>query len=206
MKNLLFIILVICALLVGAYPLIYVFVDHKHTFLGSKPLEILNNPVWRFSFFCHIIFGAVSLFIGWRQFGAKFRNKHLSLHRLIGKTYILSVIISSLSGIYIGIFAHGGIVSSMGFVSLGIVWFITTVIAFLKIKNGDIRQHQNFMTYSYACTFAAVTLRILSPLLKLVIETPGLSYHIVAWLCWIPNLMFAYYINRKRSYKSAILE
>lgn len=206
MKNILFVILAVFALLIGAYPLIYLFVEHKHTFLNSKPPEILHNSIWRYSFFCHIIFGGIALFIGWRQFGAAFRNKHKSLHKTIGKTYILSVIISSLSGIYIGFFSHGGMISSMGFVSLGIIWFMTTVVGFLKIKSGDVIQHQNFMTYSFACTFAAVTLRTWSPLLNAVITTPGLSYHIVAWLCWIPNLILAYYINRKRSLKKTIIQ
>ncbi|ASK28905.1 hypothetical protein CEY12_01730 [Chryseobacterium sp. T16E-39] len=206
MKKFLFIILAVLALLIGLYPLIYVLVDHKYTFLSSKTSEILSNSIWRFAFFCHIILGAISLLIGWRQFGAGFRNKHKKLHRLMGKIYILSVIISSMAGIYLGFYANGNIVSSSGFVSLGVIWFITTVLAFLKIKRGDIIQHQNFMTYSYACTFAAVTLRLWMPLLKSIITTPGLSYLIVAWLCWVPNLMVAYFINRKRSLKKNIVD
>lgn len=206
MKKFLFIIFAVLALLVGAYPLIYVFVEHKHTFLSSKLPEILNNSLWRSTFFCHIFFGGISLFIGWRQFGVKFRNKHKTLHRMIGKIYVLSVIVSSLSSIYMGIFANGGILTSLGFISLGIIWFVTTVLAFLKIKDGNVVQHQNFMTYSYACTFAAVTLRIWSSILNPIITAPGLSYLIVAWLCWIPNLMLAYYINSKRSMKKTIIE
>lgn len=200
-----FIIFAVLALLIGLYPLIYVFVDHKYTFLSSKAPEILNNPIWRFAFFCHIIFGSISLFIGWRQFGSGFRNKHKKLHRIIGKTYILSVIVSSLASIYMGFYANGNIVSSSGFVSLGIIWLLTTVLALLKIKKGDIIQHQNFMTYSYACTFAAVTLRLWTPILKHMIVTPGLSYLVVAWLCWVPNLMVAYFLNRRRFTKKDIV-
>ncbi|WP_172283422.1 DUF2306 domain-containing protein [Chryseobacterium sp. LAM-KRS1] len=199
MKIFLFVILVIFALLIGLYPLIYLFVDHKHTFLQTKLPEVVHDTVWRALFFSHMIFGGISLFIGWRQFGATFRNKHKVLHRIIGKTYIFSVIISSVSGIYIGFFANGGIISSLGFISLGIIWFSTTVAAFLKIKRGDVLQHQKLMTYSYACTFAAVTLRLWMPLLKIAIGTPDISYLIVAWLCWVPNLLVAYYINKTHS-------
>jgi len=53
------------------------------------------------------------------------------------------------------------------------------------------------MTYSYACTFAAVTLRVWYPLLKMMMGNAESSYIAVAWLCWVPNLLIAYFINRK---------
>ena len=56
------------------------------------------------------------------------------------------------------------------------------------------------MIRSYALTFAAVTLRLWSPLLEAVIQ-PELGiepYTIVAWLAWVPNLIFAQFIITKR--------
>ncbi|WBV59520.1 DUF2306 domain-containing protein [Chryseobacterium camelliae] len=200
MKNFSFIIIGIFALLIGAYPLIYVLVEHKHTFLSSKLPEVLQNVVWRISFFTHIIFGGLSLFIGWRQFGNTFRTRHIRLHKIIGKIYVWSVMISSISGIYIGFYANGGVISALGFICLGLIWLLTTVIAVLYIKKGNIHKHRDFMTYSYACTFAAVTLRIWYPLLKTITEDPLNSYLIVAWLCWGPNLIVAYFINKGRAF------
>ena len=69
MKNFLFVILCIFALLIGLYPFMYALVDHKHTFLGSKTPEVLHNIIWKLAFYTHITFGGISLFIGWRQFG-----------------------------------------------------------------------------------------------------------------------------------------
>ncbi|MGU3374228.1 DUF2306 domain-containing protein [Chryseobacterium sp. M5A1_1a] len=197
MKKLLFIIMCIFALLIGGYPLIYVFVEHKNTFLGSKSLDVLQNQIWKIAFFAHIIFGGISLFIGWRQFGSKFRNKYLKLHRIIGKTYVVSVLISSVSAIYMGMYANGGIISCAGFVCLGFIWLSTTWIAVVQIRKGNVIKHQQFMIYSYACTFAAVTLRLWFPLLQSVTQDPANSYLAVAWLCWLPNLLVAYFINRK---------
>ncbi|MFP3832320.1 DUF2306 domain-containing protein [Chryseobacterium sp. SIMBA_028] len=196
MKKLLFIIVCIFALLIGVYPLIYFFVDDENTFLGSKSLDILHNQIWRIAFFAHIIFGGISLFIGWRQFGSKFRNKYIRIHRSIGKLYVVSVLISSVSAIYMGFYANGGVVSSAGFVCLGFIWLITTLIAVIQIRKGNVVKHQQFMIYSYACTFAAVTLRIWLPVLKSITHDPDNSYIIVAWLCWFPNLLVAYFINR----------
>ncbi|AQX83846.1 DUF2306 domain-containing protein [Elizabethkingia bruuniana] len=197
MRKFLFVIVSIFALLIGIYPFMYAFVDHKHTFLGSKTPEVLHNIIWQLSFYSHIIFGGLSLFIGWRQFGKKFRDKHIKLHRNIGKLYVISVIISSVAGIYMGFYANGGIISGTGFILLGLIWFSTTVMALSQIRKGNIIQHQQLMTYSYACTFAAVTLRLWLPLLTIITKDSALSYLVVAWLSWVPNLIAAYFINRK---------
>lgn len=201
MKRLLFIILCFFALIIGLYPLIYVFVDHQYTFLRSKSPEVLHHLIWRTAFFVHIIFGGLSLFIGWRQFGNAFRNKYIRIHKTIGKIYILSVIISSIAAIYMGFYANGGLVSALGFISLGVLWLMTTILGFVHIRKGDVIKHKQWMIYSYACTFAAVTLRLWFPLLKSITHDPAGSYVAVAWLCWIPNMVIAYFINRNVSIK-----
>ncbi|GEN74933.1 hypothetical protein CHA01nite_06730 [Chryseobacterium hagamense] len=187
----------ILALLIGMYPLLYAFVEEKYTLLGSKAPEILRNTIWRTAFVAHIVFGGTALFIGWRQFGSSFRNKYMGVHRVIGKMYVIAVVISSVCSIYMGFYANGGIVAATGFVILGIIWLVTTLIALISIKNENISRHQQWMTYSYACTFAAVTLRIWLPLLRNITGDPEGSYLAVAWLCWVPNLLAAYLINRK---------
>lgn len=196
-KKIGFVLMGILALLIGIYPLLYAFVDEKYTLLGSKAPEILYNRIWKTAFLAHIIFGALALFIGWRQFGSSFRNKYKRLHRVIGKVYIIAVIISSVTSVYMGFYANGGIIAATGFISLGIIWLISTLVSLVSIKNGHVICHQQWMTYSYACIFAAVTLRILLPLLKSITGDPNGSYIAVAWLCWVPNLLTAYLINRK---------
>jgi uncharacterized membrane protein len=183
--------------MIGAYPLIYVFADHKNTFLSTKSPEVLADLVWRSAFFLHIIFAGISLLIGWTQFGRKFRNKHLKLHRVLGQIYITSALIGSLSGIYMGFYSNEGAVAALGFIVLGSIWFVFTLTAFLEIKKRNTLMHQQLMTYSYACTFAAVTLRLWYPLLMKMTDDNSVSYVVVAWLCWMPNIFVAYYINKK---------
>lgn len=199
MRILLFVIICIFAILIGAYPIIYVFVDHKNTFLNSKSPEILGHIFYKTAFFAHITFGGISLFIGWLQFGQKFRGRYLNLHKIIGKVYVVCVIISSLCGIYIGFYANGNSISAIGFICLGFAWFLTTVIAVIQIRMGNVINHQQLMTYSFACTFAAVTLRLWYPLLIQITKDAAASYIVVAWLCWIPNLFVAALINKVNS-------
>ncbi|WP_185142057.1 DUF2306 domain-containing protein [Chryseobacterium pennipullorum] len=196
MKKLLFVMMGVLALVIGVYPLMYAFVEHKYTFLGSKSPELLQSIIWKTLFFAHIIFGGLALFVGWRQFGDSFRTKYTGIHRIIGKLYILSVLISSVSGIYIGFYANGGIISGMGFICLGIIWLVTTLLGLIYIRKESVAKHKQFMIYSYACTLAAVTLRLWFPLLKNLTHDPVNSYLAVAWLCWVPNVLVAYFINK----------
>jgi len=89
-------------------------------------------------------------------------------------------------------------VSSIGFISLGVIWLFTTSRAYIAIKNKDLSLHQGMMIYSYAACFAAVTLRIWLPVLTMVFGEFLLAYKIVAWLCWVPNIIFAQiWVKRK---------
>ncbi|MGJ1283462.1 DUF2306 domain-containing protein [Sphingobacterium spiritivorum] len=198
LRRVLFILFGVLALAIGLYPIMYAFVEPKYTFLGTKTPEILHDIIWKTAFITHIIFGGISLFIGWRQFGSKFRDNHIRLHKSIGKIYVACVVMSSVSGIYMGFYANGGIIASSGFISLGIIWLLTTCFALSQIRKGNIEKHQQLMTYSYACTFAAVTLRLWFPSLIALTGAPVNSYLAVAWLCWVPNVIVAYFINKQR--------
>lgn len=191
--------MVLMAILIGLYLGIYFLVDREFGLLSSKSEALLADGLWNFGFNTHIIFGGIALLIGWRQFGASFRNSHLKLHKWIGKVYVFSASLSGLAGIYIGHFATGGIVSMLGFISLGILWFLTTLLAYLAIKKKQIDSHKKWMVYSYALCFAAVTLRIWLPILTNLTGDFNSAYRIVAWLCWVPNLFVAYWITRERS-------
>jgi hypothetical protein len=54
------------------------------------------------------------------------------------------------------------------------------------------------MIRSYALTFAAVTLRIWLPLFQNGFGMEFISaYVIIAWLCWVPNLLWAEWYVRQ---------
>ena len=193
----LWILFALLAIIIGLYPAIYFFIDRKFGLLSSKSDALLANTFWNIGFYTHITLGGLALFIGWTQFISKIRIKTPKAHRLIGKLYVISVLLSSLAGIFIGFFATGGIVTALGFICLGIIWFYTTLMAYQKIKNNQVELHQKMMIYSYAACFAAVTLRIWLPLLTMTFGNFITAYTIVAWLCWVPNLIVANLITRK---------
>ena len=188
----------ILAIGIGLYPLMYFFSAEEFGLLQGKSKEVLANVLWRIGFYGHIIFGGLALLTGWSQFSKKLRTKKLELHRNLGKLYVLSALASGICGVYIGFYATGGLVSSLGFISLGIVWLFTTTRAYAAIRKKDVSLHQGMMVYSYAACFAAVTLRIWLPFLTIILGEFLLAYKIVAWLCWVPNMVFAHlWVRRK---------
>lgn len=192
------VVFVLLAIGIGLYPLIYIFATEDFGILMNKSHDLLSNTVWKIAFYGHISFGGLALLAGWSQFIRKLRTKRLNLHRNLGRIYVIAAMVSGLCGIYLGFFATGGIVSSIGFISLGLIWLFTTFRAYLAIKNKDLSLHQGMMIYSYAACFAAVTLRIWLPLLTIILGEFVLAYKIVAWLCWVPNVIFAHLWVRKK--------
>jgi len=190
-------VIALFAIIIGLYPTLYFFKDRTFGLLSSKSGDLLANALWNTAFYTHIILGGIALLIGWLQFSTKLRLTKLSLHRTIGKIYIVSVLMSSVAGIGIGFFATGGLLTSAGFICLGIIWFTTTRQAYLEIKNGKVEQHRRLMIYSYAACFAAVTLRLWLPLLILLFGNFIIAYSVVAWLSWVPNMVVANLIVRK---------
>ena len=192
-------------ILIGLYPVLYFVLDQNFGLLQSKTSDLLSNPIWNTAFYTHIILGGLALLIGWTQFPKGFRDRNRKIHKKIGMAYVTFAFFSSIAGIYIGIFATGGMVSILGFVSLGVIWLSTTMMGWFTAKKHDFDSHENWMIFSYAACFAAVTLRIWLPILIALHDGQFIpAYHIVAWLCWVPNIIVAFWIVRNRKINRSI--
>lgn len=200
MKKLGWALFIFFAIGVGLYPIIYLLVDMRYGFLGTKTPDLLADNLWNMAFYTHIAFGGLSLVIGWSQFMKKLRLRNISLHRTVGKIYMVAVALSGFSGLYIAFFATGGIVASLGFGGLAVSWLFTTAMALRSIKQGMVDAHELWMIRSYALTFAAVSLRILLPTSQVMGIPFNDAYVVIAWACWVPNLIIAeLIINRMKS-------
>ena len=182
-------IMVFFALSISAYALAYFFVD-RMAVLQTKPEALFNNYLWRTAFFTHVGFGAVALTTGSVQFFPRWRNRNLQRHRFLGKIYLISVLLAGVAALIAAQNATGDGITKLGFVCLAVLWLFSGAVAYRHIRAGRVEQHERWMVINYALTFAAVTLRLWMPVL---IGGFGLpfedAYRIVAWLCWVPNLM-----------------
>jgi uncharacterized membrane protein len=193
LNKIFWVLLIIFAIAIGFYPFTYLIIDMKSNgLLASKSQELLSSSIYNIGFYVHILLGGVALLIGWSQFSKKWRKKNIKLHRTVGNIYIIVVLLSGIAGLYIAFYATGGIGTKLGFGFLAIFWLITTIMAFISIKNKEIIKHQKWMIRSYALCFAAVTLRLWMPILPAIFNLEfSESYAIISWLCWIPNLVVA---------------
>ncbi|AYQ34024.1 DUF2306 domain-containing protein [Runella sp. SP2] len=197
MKKIAWILVVVLAFLVGMIPISYL-TDVKQGYLELKSPETLRNTFWQIGFVTHIAFGSVAITIGWLQFSHKLLTNFPKWHRLIGKIYVITGLLCSGAGIFIGFYAHGGPIAMAGFVCGGCVYFYTTLQGYVLIRAKNVVKHQAMMTYSYAACLGAVSLRILIPLSVLLPYEYTSVYNVVAWLSWLFNLGIAFWVNKKR--------
>jgi uncharacterized membrane protein len=198
MKNIKWIVFGILAIGIGLYPMVYLLADGPIGIRSSKSAELLASRIWNIGFYAHIIPGGIAMLVGWTQFSTRIRNRYVKIHRRMGLVYVIAAIVAGVAGFSIAWAATGGPVAKTGFGLLGILWTTTTIGAYLFIRKGRTDQHERWMIFSYSLCFAAVTLRLYMPFLIAWTGDFIPAYRIVAWLCWIPNLLFAWYYTQHK--------
>lgn len=190
-KRILYTLMALSAIGVGIYPLMFLTIPENQGLLSTKSAELLSKAYYQFGFHTHILLGGVALISGFSQFFPKLRRERLGLHRSLGKIYVIAVMLSGISGLYLAFHATGGWMAISGFSLLAILWLFFTIQAYQSIKNKNIQAHQKWMIRSYALCFGAVTLRIYLPLSMALGFDFMVAYPIIAWLAWVPNLLIA---------------
>jgi uncharacterized membrane protein len=106
----------------------------------------------------HTLSGVIALLSGPIQFSSRFRQRHLKFHRVLGRIYVVSVLIGAVTGIALAAGRPGFPGTSMQ----AAAWIVCTIAAFLTARNRQIAQHRQWMARSYAVTFTFVSSRILN--------------------------------------------
>jgi hypothetical protein len=163
--------------------------DMRHTF-----------ETYRWAIYTHIFASIVALALGPFQFSAKLRSTRMQLHRWLGRLYLaVGVGVGGIAGLFMSFHAFGGLGAKLGFLFLALGWLYTGFRAYVAIRAKGIASHKKWMIRNFSLTFAAVTLRIwlgISFALNIPME---ISYPVIAWLCWVPNIVLAELILNKQS-------
>jgi uncharacterized membrane protein len=114
----------------------------------------------------HAVCGVAALLIGPFQFSSRMRLGHLKLHRVLGRVYVISVLIAASFAMVLANYRHqpGGEHFGVAVRIQAAAWVITTTAAFLTARNRQIQQHREWMVRSYAVTFTFIGTRVFSPL------------------------------------------
>lgn len=187
-------------LLMAVYPILlslgYLTLDPKDfSFAAQKAVYLAHHTM----LMVHIVAAMLAILIGPFQFLPKLRKgRLLKVHRWLGRIYLLSVLFGGLGGLYMAQFAYGGLIARLGFATLALLWLYSGYMAYKQIRNKDIEAHRQWMIRNYALTLAGTLLRVWVPVFVGAVGIDfTVAYIIIAWLCWVPNLIVAEWIIRR---------
>ncbi|MFN8393673.1 MAG: DUF2306 domain-containing protein [Bacteroidia bacterium] len=168
-----------------------------------KKQDVVFNPFWRTAFYIHITGGIIAVATGPFQFLGGLRRRFPKLHRRLGWAYVISILgMAGPSGQLMAFYSEGGNFSTLGFLIMAFLWLWTTWMALATAKKRDLGAHRDWMVRSFALSLAAVTLRLYVPAASMFM---GWDQNFVvessAWVSWIPNLIIAEVLVRKKLIK-----
>ncbi|MBU2922922.1 DUF2306 domain-containing protein [Winogradskyella psychrotolerans] len=150
--------------------------------------------------FPHIVLGIIATIIGPFQFMPKIRNKYLKIHRQLGRVYMMSTVLSGISGMYMAVTSDVNLPYAVGLFMLGVAWSTSSIMAFISIKNRKIDLHKEWMIRSYVITLAFVTFRFVYDIIRSFdIGTWEEVQVLMSWACWaIPLFIAEVFIQGKK--------
>ena len=141
-------------------------------------------------FLARVVGGATALGLGAFQL-ATWRGPRRTWHRRAGRVYVAACLIGAAAGFGLAVTTSAGPAASLGFGLLAVAWFGTTLLGWRRAVSGEFGQHRRWMIRSLSLTFAAVTLRLMLPMIPLTGLDYIEAYRLISFLCWIPNLLLA---------------
>jgi uncharacterized membrane protein len=153
-----------------------------------------------FLFVVHALSGSVALVSGPLQLNRRLRNRNRNLHRVIGRLYMWAIWLASVGGLWSAIFFDVNVAAKFAFGTLAVLWFSTTTVAYLRIRNRKIREHREWMIRSFALSLFFVTFSVWTPGLASTKLPEAVAYPLGVFLSWFLNLMVAeLWIRRTRN-------
>ncbi len=145
--------------------------------------------------FVHGIFGALALFIAPFQFSSRLRQRHIRVHRFMGRLYILGVMVAAPVAIPVAIILGPSVlVMAASIQATG--WILTTATALYCVRTGRIQQHREWMMRSYPFAAVFLTVRVILgiPAIERMGELGFVSvvWSVIAVACFLPSFLIAW--------------
>ena len=176
------------------YALLILLVLYRYEmpFLDSQSPARLHFAKVKWWLLPHGVLGAIALFIAPLQFSNRLRQRHLWLHRILGRFYVAGVAVAAPVAVYIAI-VQGPPTLVMAAVTQSTAWILTTAIALYCIRTGNVQQHRQWMIRSYPFAMVFVFTRALFavPAIQRLGEVGIVSvvWSCIAAACFLPTLV-----------------
>jgi uncharacterized membrane protein len=155
-------------------------------YFGMDPEVFGNYWPHRFALIGHVGGGVLALTLGPLQFSKRFRNKYLSIHRIIGKVYVAAILIGAICALNLAFTVAMELhwTWAWSLIGLAFPWIICVLMAFRSIKLRRINTHREWMIRSYIVTFGFVLFRILDDFVLNEVGTFVERAPTEAWMVW----------------------
>jgi Predicted membrane protein (DUF2306) len=158
---------------------------------------------YKWSLIFHISCGLIAMIIGPFQFWKTFRDKYIKTHRMMGRIYLIAILIGTLSATNLA-WTSGYKISfswAFGLQGLAFAWISTALMAYVSVMKRRIVQHKEWMIRSYVVTLGFFFFRILnnSEFVKAIIPEFTERGVTIIWFCWaIPLLITEIVLSWKK--------
>ena len=165
--------------------------------------DLVFDSIWLPVFYVHVFTSSITMLVGPLQFFSKLRNRFPTFHKITGRAYAYSILLfAAPTGLYMAFYSEGGPFASLGFIFMAFGWWWSTYSGVWYAVKRKVTKHREWMIVSFAFSFAAVTLRLLVPLMSIVFDIVDENTITIttAWSSWILNLAVAFgiiYMGRK---------
>lgn len=140
----------------------------------------------------HVAGAGIALLVGPLQFSRRLRSRWPRVHRTIGWTYVIAVLVSTPFAIRLAPYS-GCLECIPPFLIWGVLTLTVTLIAVVLAVLQSHAMHREFMVRSYALMFAFVFVRLDHHLVGTTLEVPlpaGVARPaLVMWLAWLVPLL-----------------
>lgn len=201
--------LVLLITIVLAFAGMRVAVDWPNVAAGIVPPEdsvdhgYALHPVLAYA---HILTGMVYLLGAPFQLSRRFRERHFTVHRRMGRILLPAGITAGIFAIIYGtLVPFGGPLEASATVVFGIYFVAALVTAFLAIKSGDVARHRRWMIRAFAVGLAVGTIRVWIVLFQaLGLMSFQDSFGLAFWLSFVLHALLAEaYLSRRPSARGA---
>jgi hypothetical protein len=132
------------------------------------------------------------------------RRNHPTVHRWGGRIYVFAgALPGSLGAIAIVPFTPP--VGRIGVAMAGVLWFITTVIGYWKVRHGNYAEHRRWMLYSFAI-ITGINFWGLAIVLAGVTFGLGVSFILegARWFGWVVNLALVQWFIESKPFRPSV--
>lgn len=197
-RGVFIVVVLLLAVSLAVNALSYINFDSNYGFLKLKQKAIATG--WYLpGYYAHVLISGIILVAGFFQLFPSSSHRFRRIHRALGYVYVMGILFFAAPGaLVMSLFIGRGPWVLTSFLLQCALWFWFTAVAFNEIRKRNIAAHKRWMWRSYALTFAAITLRIYIFATSYKVNlNQSEAYATLAWLSWVPNLLFVeIFMNR----------